>query len=266
MCSISNIIWNIPNLVKIIDLDQNFFSSLVRSGLLTENCLESLQSKFGNDPAVLSFKILGMVDSSGSQATERLAEVLMSLNNVKAVRLLMPGKLREAGSDGCFPSSSKKRNKARADVEAQHLSVKVIPSSKLLQGDSIYPLRGGCRRGLALVVNNENFSDPGLYSTRLGSKRDVENITSLLSQMGFHVTTMQDLSRKEMLQTFLDFSSNEKHGDIMVVGKFCKLQRKVNINITIICSLVVMSHGVSGMKLVSSDGKLLDYYKDILRF
>ena len=34
----------------------------------------------------------------------------------------------------------------------------------------------------------------------------------------------------------------------------------------ITCFLVVMSHGVSDMKLVSSDGKLLDYYKDILRF
>ena len=71
-----------------------------------------------------------------------------------------------------------------------------------------------------MVVNNENFSDPQLYSPRRGSKKDVENIRSLLSQMGFSVITKQDLSRKEMLQTFLDFSSDEKHGDIMVVGKF----------------------------------------------
>ena len=28
---------------------------------------------------------------------------------------------------------------------------------------------------------------------------------------------------------------------------------------------VVMSHGHGDMKIVSSDGKLLDYYKDILR-
>ena len=75
-----------------------------------------------------------------------------------------------------------------------------------------------------MVVNNENFSDPQVHPTRRGSSRDVENITSLLSQMGFSVLTKQDLSRKEMLQTFLDFSCDEKHGDIMVVGKFCKLQ------------------------------------------
>ena len=226
MCSISNIIWNIPNLVKIIELDQNFLSSLVRSGLLTENCLATLQNKFGNDPAKLCFKVLRMVDDSGSDATERLADVLMSLNNEQAVRLLAPCKLREAGSDGCFPSSCKNRKKPRGGGEVQHLSVKVIPSTKLIQGEAIYKLRGGCRRGLALVVNNENFSDPRIYSTRRGSKRDVENITSLLSQMGFHVITRQDLSRKEMLQTFLDFSSNEKHGDIMVVGKFSKFHHQ----------------------------------------
>ena len=226
MCSISKIIWNCPNLVKIIKLDQNFLSSLVRSGLLTESCLERLQNKFGPDPAVLCFKILGVVDDTGSEASERLADVLLSLNNEQAVRLLSPGKLREAasGSDGCFPSSFTKKNKARRDGKVEDLSVKVIPSTKLIQGEAIYPLRGGYRRGLALVVNNENFSDPQVYSTRRGSSRDVENITSLLSQMGFSVLTKQDLSRKEMLQTFLDFSCDEKHGDIMVVGKFCKLQ------------------------------------------
>ena len=222
MCSISKIIWNIPNLVKIIELDQNFLSSLVRSDLLTENCLERLQKKFGNDPAVLCFNILRMVDDSGRDASERLADVLMSLNNEEAVRLLAPSRLREAGADGCFPSSFNKTTKPRTDGEARHLSVEVIPSAKLIQGEAIYQLRGGFKRGLALVVNNENFSEPLLYPTRRGSKRDVENIRSLLTQMGFHVTTKQDLSRKEMLQTFLDFSSNEKHGDIMVVGKSYK--------------------------------------------
>lgn len=221
MCSISSIIWNIPNLVKLIKLDQSFLSSLVKSGLLTERGLERLQSKFGTDPAVLCFKILGVVDDTGPDASERLADVLMSLNNEPAARLLAPGKLRETGSDGCLPSSFRKRNKpGGGDGEGQHLSVKVIPSTKLIQGQDIYPLRGGYRRGLALVVNNENFSDPQLYSPRRGSKKDVENIRSLLSQMGFSVITKQDLSRKEMLQTFLDFSSDEKHGDIMVVGKF----------------------------------------------
>ena len=227
MCSLSKIIWNSPNLVKFIKLDQNFLSSLVGSGLLTESCLERLESKFGEDPDVLCFKILEMVDDTGSEASARLADVLMSLNNDQAARLLAPGKLLEAGgsgSDGCFPSSFHKKNKARSDGdgEVQRLAVNVIPATKLIQGEAIYPLRGGCGRGLALVVNNENFSDPQLYSTRRGSKRDVENITSLLSQMGFSVITMQDLSRKEMLQAFLDFSCNEKHGDIMVLGKLCK--------------------------------------------
>ena len=45
MCSLSNIIWNIPNLVKIIQIDQTLFSGLLQSGLITTQSLEDLQAK-----------------------------------------------------------------------------------------------------------------------------------------------------------------------------------------------------------------------------
>ena len=218
MCSLSSIIWNIPNLVKIIKIDQEFLTSLVESGLISEDCVESLQRRFGEDTNRFAFKLLGQVDESGRDATQRLAEVLMSLNYREAVRLLTPTRLSARESDGCFPSKSEVKQEPSVGVP-RDLVVKVIPGTKFIQGEDIYKLRDGWRRGLALIVNNENFSDSIQYPTRHGSRRDVQNVSSLFSQMGFDVTTKVDLTRKEMLQTFLDFSSNEKHGDIMVVGE-----------------------------------------------
>ena len=53
----------------------------------------------------------------------------------------------------------------------------------------------------------------------------------------------------------------------MTGGVLAQIQVFFDINFNYLhFTVVVMSHGVSDMKLVSSDGKLLDYYKDILRF
>ena len=216
MCSLSNIIWNIPNLVKIIQIDQTLFSGLLQSGLITTQSLEDLQAKFGNDPAKFAYKLLERVDDEGSEASSRLAGLMMSLHNEEAARLLDPSRLRETASDGCFPFITKRE----AKVKDRDLDVKVIPAKKVMQGEGIYRLRGGRRRGLALIVNNIQFSEPELYETRHGARRDAENMSSLLTQMGFSVTTEENLTRAEMLQSFLDFSTNEKHGDIMLLGEW----------------------------------------------
>ena len=83
MCSLSNIIWNIPNLVKIIQIDQTLFSGLLQSGLITTQSLEDLQAKFGNDPAKFAYKLLEKVDDE-SEASSRLAGLMMSLHNEEA--------------------------------------------------------------------------------------------------------------------------------------------------------------------------------------
>ena len=231
MCSLSKIIWNISNLEKLIEIDQSFLSGLTQCGLITDHSLTTLQRKFGDDPRKFAYKLLGRVDESSSDASVRLAELLVSLHNEEAARLLDPGRWRLTGSDGCVSSKiGKKKNLPEADGVPPSLVVKVIPAQQLIQGEDIYPLAGGVRRGLALVVNNETFSEPQ-YETRHGARRDVQNVTSLLSQMGFSVTTKENLTRAEMLQTFLDFSTNEKHGDIMVVGRFCNVTQTDSRNV-----------------------------------
>ena len=69
--------------------------------------------------------------------------------------------------------------------------------------------------------------------------------------IGFDVTVVdtENMGRRDFRQTMMDFSSDEKHGDIMV--------------------LVVMSHGVegghSGQIVTSINGERIDIEHDIFQ-
>ena len=76
-------------------------------------------------------------------------------------------------------------------------------------------------------------------------------INFLLHILGFDVTVVETekMGGREFRQTMINFSSDEKHGDIMV--------------------LVVMSHGEEGGhsgKILTSNGERIDIEHDIFRW
>ena len=83
-------------------------------------------------------------------------------------------------SDGlnCFSSGRRSSN----SPESRQLEVKV-KIGKEQQGEGIYKLSPGLKRGKVLIVNFKEFESPD-YETREGSQRDIENLDSLFFQMG----------------------------------------------------------------------------------
>ena len=82
-------------------------------------------------------------------------------------------------SDGFNCFSSGRRS---SSPESPRLQVKV-KIGKEQQGEGIYKLSPGLKRGKVLIVNFKEFDSPD-FETREGSQRDVENLDSLFRQMG----------------------------------------------------------------------------------
>ena len=83
-------------------------------------------------------------------------------------------------SDGfnCFGTG-----KGSNSPETKRLEINVKTGKNKIQGDGIYKLSPGLKRGKVLIVNFKDFESPD-FKTREGSQRDVENLKSLFSQMG----------------------------------------------------------------------------------
>jgi len=127
------------------------------------------------------------------------------------------------------------------------LTVKVEKGSKFF-GDPrrMYPMYS-CPRGNVLIINNQAFDYPDIYSFREGAEVDAENLDNLFTQLGFNVTKYKNLRRNETLKKLIEFSD--------FVGK-------VAGDMTIVC---VLSHGTERGKVVSSDCLEIDTELDILR-
>ena len=68
----------------------------------------------------------------------------------------------------------------------ENFEVKVKPGEREIQGQEIYALSPGTFRGNCCIVNFDEFKC-NKYERRLGSQKDVKNLSSLFSQMGFKV-------------------------------------------------------------------------------
>ena len=131
--------------------------------------------------------------------------------------------------------------------------VKEILEVKVLQGteyfideESIYSF-GSDARGMAVIINNDKFTDDEDYPTRTGSQVDVRNLSDLFKQLGLEVLIRENLTRKETLNFLIDFSSDEAHNtaDMMI---FC-----------------MATHGPDRSTLMSADCREIDIETDILR-
>ena len=63
------------------------------------------------------------------------------------------------------------------------MEINVKIGKEQFQGDGIYKLSRGLKRGKALIINFKEFESSD-FETREGSQRDVDNLDSLFSQMG----------------------------------------------------------------------------------
>ena len=79
----------------------------------------------------------------------------------------------------CFSSGNRRSNSP--EIERLEISVKI--GTEQFQGDGIYTLSPGLKRGKVLIVNFNEFESSD-YKTREGSQIDVENLDSLFEQMG----------------------------------------------------------------------------------
>ena len=153
-------------------------------------------------------------------------------------------------SINCASSGERDNSDDSPSPEIQYKSeVTVTPGTQEFQGHGIYPLSPGLYRGKALIVNFEEFVNGEKFPKMNGSQRDVDNLDSLLDQMGFKVRLVQTkkMTRNDFSRTMMDFSE-EEHGDIMV--------------------LVVMSHGVPGGgsgKIITSNCEKVDIEQDIIQ-
>ena len=127
------------------------------------------------------------------------------------------------------------------------LKIKVTKATEyFIDPERIYEIKSNFR-GLALIVNNEEFSFKDEFPTRTGSQVDVANLRDLFQQLGFDVVVLQNSTRLQTLNQVIDFSIHQGHAsaDMMV---FC-----------------MATHGDEKGKLMSSDCLEIDIEKDIVR-
>jgi len=110
----------------------------------------------------------------------------------------------------------------------------------------MYPM-SSCPRGRVLIINNQEFDNPRMYSFRTGADVDADNLEKLFIQLGLNVTSLRNMKRNDMRKKIIDFAdvADEKVGDMMVV--------------------CILSHGLEHGKIVCADGLVIDTEQDVLR-
>jgi len=110
----------------------------------------------------------------------------------------------------------------------------------------IYPMSSS-PRGLALIINNIEFTIPEIYPFRKGAEVDSENLAELFTQLGFKVEKHLNLGRTETFRVLIDFAARTEHKDADMV---------------IVC---ILSHGTHHGRVVAADCLELEVEVDILR-
>lgn len=84
----------------------------------------------------------------------------------------------------------------------------VKTSLECYAGEGIYKISAG-NRGICLIINNIKFEDQEF--NREGSEKDGDSLQKVFTQLGYVVHYLQDLTSREMIQTFQDYSKRADH-------------------------------------------------------
>jgi len=282
MAELTKIMWNLPNLVENTDMNKLFLAKLVENKILSEDLLRNIQKKEKNNK--FPYSIFMEIDKKGKDSVTKLVDILIETGNVKSAKLLdnkrksVESHIRVSTVDQNSDDSEYNINRedtkklslitrinavsdnmlkqqgieppdiqVRDFEEPDILKVNVIKATEyFIDQVKIYNMRSEVK-GLAVILNNEEFTLEEEFQTRKGSQVDVKNLSALFQQLGFSVVILQNQTRSETLKYLIDFSSNSAHmsADMMV---FC-----------------MSTHGPERGKLMSSDCLEIDIEKDILR-
>ena len=112
-------------------------------------------------------------------------------------------------------------SEVRTETIEEDIDVKVIQGTEVFHGPDIYELSPGLCRGKMMIVNFEEFIDKD--HQRVGSHKDVENLSSLFDQIGthlqFYISTIVKLRSR----------SRSDEGQVRVERSEFKVDFKMNI-------------------------------------
>jgi len=249
---------NLVSLVENTELNPQLEQALIQRGVFNENMLQDLKISDGRSNK--QQQLYKKVKTRGPQAYNNLVEALKESGNFRAARILDPA--NQVSSNG-NPSLSE--NNATSKVWSEPLystaevnrniqpyspppvrgenekplvvSVRSAQQFVTSQVHAIYPMQSK-PRGCALIIDNEEFTNPQLPS-RKGSLVDANNLDLLLEQLGFSVTLRRNLSYIRMRDEIYNFSKRVEHQ---------------KAEMTVVC---IMSHGQHGL-IAGSDGREID--------
>ncbi len=69
------------------------------------------------------------------------------------------------------------------------------------------------RRKLALIIGNDNYNQP--YNKLKHSINNANDLSDLLNRIGFHVTTVCNLAKREMVMSIIDFANAIANDDLI---------------------------------------------------
>ncbi|CAK9305099.1 unnamed protein product [Gordionus sp. m RMFG-2023] len=110
-----------------------------------------------------------------------------------------------------------------------------IKNSEVLFGQDMYDMRVK-NKGLAIIINNENFEYNTNLAPRKGTANDCANLKNLFQKLGYTVIVKCDLTKLKMKEELDEFSNRKDH--------------------TSSCIISILSHGMND-KIYGIDGQLL---------
>ena len=106
-----------------------------------------------------------------------------------------------------------------------------------------YPMKSKTH-GVALIINNRDFTDATKHKSRVGTDRDEHNLIETWRYLGYHVEVRRDVTKSKFVKIFCDID--------MYLKKVCSKSHTKVENDSFVCC--ILSHG-NKFCIYSSDNK-----------
>ena len=151
--------------------------------------------------------------------------------------------IKHQGKKGHIPAKVRGKHQAQLRLHDEYDKItRIIPKKSEQQPFSyrgFYAMNSE-KHGVALIINNTEFER---HKKRTGSDRDEQNLAETWQFLGYHVVTLRNCTRNEMVMTFDNI-------DGMLKGA------KEVANDSFVCC--ILSHGLEGV-VYGSDSQPLEY-------
>lgn len=247
---------NINSLSKSIDLNLNLLNQSINKNIFTQQMIDDILKI--SDKMEQKKRFLYDLTRRGPEAYDKFVEVLFGVDQIDAARVLKPYSFQSElsqeeliesitstpppppdSSAGTYGRGLDSGDHSRsghlvATVENDDFMVIVQKSKKPMIGRNIYRITSS-PRGFCLLFNNFDFVDPA-FDKRMGSETEGNRLRDVFSQLHFTVEVRNNTTKERMFQTMNEFS---KKSELTRHDAFV---------------LIVLSHGVRGGHVITSDG------------